>query len=59
MIEENKEKRIYTDKASAKARGLDSRAIREWARENGFQVGERGKFSADLVQKYVEAPKGM
>jgi hypothetical protein len=31
------------------------RAIRQWAREQGLQVSERGRISADIVAKYEAA----
>ena len=30
----------------------DLRAIRQWAREQGLQVSDRGRISADIVAKY-------
>jgi hypothetical protein len=34
-----------------------SSAVREWARQQGIQVSERGRISADVVAQY-EAAKG-
>jgi hypothetical protein len=31
------------------------RAIRQWAREQGLQVSERGRIAADIVAKYDAA----
>jgi hypothetical protein len=31
------------------------RAIRQWAREQGLQVSDRGRISADIVAKYDSA----
>jgi hypothetical protein len=31
------------------------RAIRQWAREQGLQVSDRGRISADVVEKYEAA----
>lgn len=33
----------------------DSANIREWARENGFQVSERGRISAEVREAYNKA----
>jgi Lsr2 len=30
-------------------------AIRNWARDNGYDVGERGRFSQDVLEAYREA----
>ena len=30
-------------------------AIRNWARDNGYDVGERGRFSRDVLEAYREA----
>ena len=33
----------------------DATAIREWARENGYEVSERGRISADVRRAYEAA----
>lgn len=33
-------------------------AVREWARENGFETGKRGRYSSQLVAAYNQAHKG-
>lgn len=30
-------------------------AIREWARENGYDISDRGRISAEIVQAYNDA----
>ena len=35
--------------------GVDSRRIRDWARENGFEVKDRGRVPANLIAKYETA----
>lgn len=35
--------------------GQDTAAIREWAKENGHRVSERGRISADVVEAYNAA----
>lgn len=35
--------------------GLDSKAIRLWAIDNGLQVNTRGRIQADIVEKYQAA----
>ena len=35
--------------------GGDATAIREWARENGYEVSERGRISADVRAAYEAA----
>lgn len=41
--------------AGSRRRGGDSASIREWARENGFQVSERGRIPAEVRQAYEKA----
>jgi hypothetical protein len=55
--EDDNAKRVYRDKASSKANGIESRKVREWARANGFPVKTRGKFTATVVQRYIEENK--
>ena len=33
----------------------NTRAVREWARENGYEVSERGRISADIQRAYDAA----
>jgi Lsr2 len=33
----------------------DTRAVRAWARENGYDIKERGRVPAGLVEKYQAA----
>jgi Lsr2 len=35
--------------------GPSTREVREWARQQGIQVNERGRIPADVVAKYEEA----
>jgi hypothetical protein len=37
------------------AGSLDTAKAREWARENGFDIKERGRIPADIVAKYEAA----
>lgn len=41
--------------APSLAPGLDSAAVREWARRNGYPVGERGRIHRDIVAVYAQA----
>jgi hypothetical protein len=34
---------------------VDTVAVRTWARENGYDIKDRGRVPADLVSKYREA----
>jgi len=34
---------------------IDRAAVRAWAKENGLQVSERGRISADLMSQYEAA----
>jgi hypothetical protein len=42
-------------RAGRKASTIDTVAIRKWARENGYDIKERGRVPADLVAKYQAA----
>jgi hypothetical protein len=42
-------------RAGRKPSAIDTVAIRAWARENGFNIKERGRVPADVVAKYREA----
>ncbi|RAM37285.1 histone-like nucleoid-structuring protein Lsr2 [Arthrobacter globiformis] len=35
--------------------GVDAKAVRMWAIDNGFQVNTRGRIQADIVEKYLAA----
>ncbi|HET9080224.1 MAG TPA: Lsr2 family protein [Trebonia sp.] len=37
------------------ATGLDTHKVREWAREQGIEIKERGRVPADIVEKYRKA----
>jgi hypothetical protein len=37
------------------ANGADPGRIREWAKENGFEVSDRGRVPGDVVAKYEAA----
>ena len=38
-----------------KATVVDTGKVRKWARENGYDIKDRGRVPADLVEKYLEA----
>ena len=42
-------------RASATSAGPDSSQVRTWAREQGFDVSERGRVSKDLIARFQEA----
>jgi Lsr2 len=37
---------------------VDTKAVRQWASENGFTVSARGRIPAEVVQAYKAANKG-
>lgn len=39
----------------ARAGRKDVSAVRDWARENGFEVSDRGRISAEVQQAYDKA----
>lgn len=40
-------------KATAKTPGGGTKAIREWARVNGYDVSDRGRIPADVMEAYA------
>jgi Lsr2 len=42
-------------RGSRKASAIDTVAVRTWARENGYDIKERGRVPADVVAKFQEA----
>jgi hypothetical protein len=38
-----------------KSSAIDTVAVRAWARQNGYEIKERGRVPADIVAKYREA----
>ncbi len=44
-----------TKRQSRAARTVDTKAIRQWALDNGFQVNTRGRIQADIIEKYEAA----
>lgn len=48
--------RRSSSKSSAKS-GPDTAAIRAWARENGYEVNDRGRVAAHIIDAYRKAKK--
>lgn len=48
-------RRAATGRRSTGATGGDTAAIREWARENGYKVSDRGRVPADVREAYDAA----
>lgn len=42
-------------KAASKAPSGDTKAIREWARDSGYTVSDRGRIPADIMEAYAAA----
>ncbi|WP_110241026.1 histone-like nucleoid-structuring protein Lsr2 [Nocardioides gilvus] len=42
-------------KTSSGGSGVDTKAVREWARDNGHQVSERGRVPASVIEAYQAA----
>lgn len=47
--------RTYTKGAPKSTTRAENRTIREWAREQGEDVGDRGRIPADLVARFRQA----
>jgi|SRR5690625_3543617 len=48
-------KRKAPRKAAAKSSSTDTKAIREWARNNGYDVSDRGRIPAEIMDAYAAA----
>ncbi|WP_082803446.1 Lsr2 family protein [Kocuria palustris] len=35
----------------------ENKQIRQWARDNGYEIGDRGRIHGDILQAYEEAQK--
>jgi hypothetical protein len=44
--------RTTTGRSSRSRRAIDISAVREWARSNGYTVGDRGRIPASIVDAY-------
>lgn len=42
-------------KASSKKSAGNTKAVRQWAKDNGYDVSERGRIPADVMAAYAEA----
>lgn len=47
--------RRTTRRASSSSGGGNTAAIREWARDNGYKVSDRGRVSAEIREAYAAA----
>lgn len=47
--------RRVTGRGGRKPSSVDTVAVRAWARENGYDIKDRGRVPADLVVKYQAA----
>lgn len=50
-------RRAAGGRGGRRASGVDTVAVRTWARENGYDIKDRGRVPADLVAKYEEATR--
>jgi hypothetical protein len=44
-----------TDEELLKMRPYNPKAVREWAKANGYDVGDRGRLHSDIVDAYLSA----
>ena len=44
-----------TKTARARSGGSNTKAVREWARANGYDVSDRGRIPADIMDAYATA----
>lgn len=43
------------EKVAKPTEKVDPKAVREWAKKNGHEVGERGRIHADIINAYLSA----
>lgn len=48
-------KRSGGARRTASSSGIDTKAVREWARANGYEVSERGRVPASVIEAYQAA----
>ena len=49
-------RRPATKRAGAsRGSGNDTKAVREWAKANGYKVGDRGRIPAEVIAEYRSA----
>jgi hypothetical protein len=46
---------VVETKPKAAAKNSETTKIREWAKANGFQIGDRGRIKAEIVEAYKAA----
>lgn len=47
--------RNYSEDKSAKAKGVEAKAVRSWAKNNHLPVAEKGRIHQSIVKAYVDA----
>ncbi|WP_026536947.1 histone-like nucleoid-structuring protein Lsr2 [Arthrobacter sp. 9MFCol3.1] len=50
-----RKERGSTKRQTKSTGGVDTKAVRLWAADNGIQVNTRGRLQADVVEKYLAA----
>ena len=54
-VDKAQPRRVRRDEGERQRRPEELRAIRQWAREQGLQVSDRGRIAADIIAKYDAA----
>jgi hypothetical protein len=49
--------RLVSTRGARKPSAIDTVAARAWARENGYDIKERGRVPAEIIAKYREATR--
>ncbi len=55
QVEEEENNRIYRDTSSAKALGVDSKAVRAWAKEKGLITASKGKMNKSIIALFKQS----
>lgn len=52
----NRARRVSSKRGgTSRARRTDSARVRAWAKDNGYEVSERGRISAEIREAYTKA----
>ena len=54
-VDQGKPRRGRREEGERRRSPAELRAIRQWAREQGLQVSDRGRIAADIIAKYDAA----
>lgn len=51
----NAQRETATTRRNTRPSGPNSRVVREWAKEQGFEVADRGKIPSEIIEAFITA----